>query len=121
MDKGTEGDIGAGFGYDNSTAYNPIPFPSKNVDGGDPWGRTRADKKPFFGRHHVTSTIKMFVDARGIDPPRLGITIPNDTTMWPRVEGMPQAQARKCLIAYAPKDNQTRRNGVHIWDDHQGL
>ncbi len=75
VDKGTDGDKGAGFAYDKTTAYNPIPFPSKNVDGGDPWGRTKAAKVPFFGRHHVTSTIRMFVDARGIDPPRLGITV----------------------------------------------
>jgi len=75
MEKGNEGDIGAGFTYDKTTAYNPIPFPSKNVDGGDPWGRTKDAKKGSFGRHHVTSTIRMFVDARGIDPPRLGITV----------------------------------------------
>ena len=31
--------------------------------------------------------------------------IPNDTTMWPRVPGMPKPAPRKCLIAYAPKDN----------------
>lgn len=121
VDKGGEGDTGAGFAYDKTTAYNPIPFPSKNVDGGDPWGRTRAAKVPFFGRHHVTSTIRMFRDARGFDKDRLGITIPGDTTMWPRVPGMPQPAPRKCLIAYAPKDNQTRRNGVHIWDDHEGV
>jgi len=120
-EKGGEGDTGAGFSYDPTTAYNPIPFPSRNVDGGDPWGRTRAEKVPLFGRHHVTSTIRMFRDARGFDKDRLGITIPNDTTMWPRVPGMPQPAPRKCLIAYAPKDNQTRRNGVHLWDDHEGL
>jgi len=121
MEKGGEGDVGAGFSYDKSTAYNPIPFPSKNIDGGDPWGRTKADKKELFGRHHITSTTRMFVDARGIDPPRLGITMPGDTTMWPRKPGMPEPAPRKCLIAYAPKDNQTRRNGVNIWDDYDGL
>jgi hypothetical protein len=121
QDKGTDEDKGAGFNYDPSTAYNPMPFPSKNVDGGDPWGRTKASKKGLFGRHHVTSTIRMFVDSRGIDPPRLGITIPNDTTVWPREPGMPKPQARKCLIAYAPQDNQMRRTGVHIWDDYEGL
>jgi hypothetical protein len=104
-DKGNDGDTGAGFTYDFTTAYNPIPFPSKNVDGGDPWGRTKASKKGLFARNHITSTTRMFVDARGIDPPRLGITIPNDTTMWPRVAGMPEPAPRKCLIAYAPKDN----------------
>ncbi len=28
---------------------------------------------------------------------------------------------RRCVLAYAAKDNQTRRNGVHIWDDYRGL
>jgi len=105
VEKGGDGDSGAGFTYDYTTAYNPIPFPSKNVDGGDPWGRTKASKKSLFGRHHITSTTRMFWDARGVDPPRLGITIPDDTTMWPRVPGMPKPAPRKCLIAYAPKDN----------------
>ena len=109
-DKGNDGDTGAGFTYDFTTAYNPIPFPSKNVDGGDPWGRTKASKKGLFARNHITSTTRMYVDARGIDPPRLGITIPNDTTMWPRVAGMPEPAPRKCLIAYAPKDNVSALN-----------
>ena len=45
------------------------------LDGGDPWGRTRESKAGAFGRHHVTSTIRLFVDARGRDRPRLGITV----------------------------------------------
>jgi hypothetical protein len=48
---------------------------SQGLDGGDSWGRKKVDKVGKFGGRHVTSTIRMFVDARGIDPPRLGITV----------------------------------------------
>lgn len=119
-DKGTMEDTGAGFCYDPKMAFNPTPFPTKGKDGGDPWGRTRGTKKGHFAAHHITSTCTLFTDARGIDPPRLGITVPGDTTMWERNPNMPEPAPRKCLIAYAPKDNLTRRNGVHIWDDYHG-
>jgi len=119
-DKGTVEDTGAGFVYSKAITFNPMPFPTRGKDGGDPWGRSREAKKGHFGGHHITSTCTMFTDARGIDPPRLGITIPGDTTMWQRNPNMPEPAPRKCLIAYAPKDNLTRRNGVHIWDDYQG-
>ena len=119
-DKSSIGDLGAGFTYDESNAYNPLPFPNKGVDGGDPWGRKKIEKKDHFGRHHITSTTRMFTDARGVDPPRLGITIPGDTTTWPRKPGMPEPAPRKCIIAFAPKDNQLRRAGPHIWDDYDG-
>mmetsp|Transcript_47971 Transcript_47971/g.150512 ORF Transcript_47971/g.150512 Transcript_47971/m.150512 type:complete len:286 (-) Transcript_47971:34-891(-) len=118
--KGGIHDKGAGFSYDNSITYNPIPFPDQQRDGGDPWGRTRTEKKGRFGEHHIISTVRLFQDARGIDPPRLGITVPGDTTVWPRDPLMPVGKPRKCVIAYAAKDNLTRRNGVHIWDDYAG-
>jgi len=119
-DKGTVEDPGAGFQYDPTIAFNPTPFPTKGKDGGDPWGRTKGTKKGHFAAHHITSTCKLFTDARGIDAPRMGITIPGDTTMWERNPNMPEPAPRKCLIAYAPKDNLTRRNGVNIWDDYDG-
>jgi len=52
------------------------------VDGGDSWGRKKADKVGKFGARHVTSTIRLFVDSRGIDMPRLGITVSFAESMY---------------------------------------
>jgi len=120
FEKGQVEDGGAGFKYDPATSYNPIPFPSKRPDETDPWGRRRDDKMRHFGRFHICSTSRMFVDARGRDKPRLGITIPADSTTWPRDEVNPPPKARQTLVAYTRKDNSTRRSGVHIWDDYDG-
>jgi len=118
--KGHREDAGAGFNYDPATKFNPMPFPAKGVDGGDPWGRKAVEKKDHFGRHHITSTTVLFRDARGFDKDRLGITIPNDTTMWPRDECNPAPKRRQTLIAFGQRENLTRRTGAHIWDDWNG-
>ena len=119
-DKGHREDYGAGFKYDAATTFNPMPFPEKGVDGGDPWGRRKTDKLGHFARHHITSSCVVFNDSRGIDPPRLAITIPKDTTMWPRMEKNPEPRHRQTLIAYGFRENLTRRNGSHVWDDWNG-
>lgn len=93
----------------------------------DPWGRNRKDYENHPARHHVRSSCVMFEDARGRDPPRLGITIPGDekaqilpfpsTQPYERVAKKAGPFGRKAIIAMAPKDMEKASGGARVFFD----
>lgn len=93
----------------------------------DPWGRNRNDYADHPARHHVKSSCVLFEDARGRDPPRLGITIPGDekaqilpfpsTQPAERVAKKAGPFGRKAIIAMAPKDMEKASGGARVFFD----
>ena len=93
----------------------------------DPWGRNRKDYEDHPARHHVRSSVVLFEDARGRDPPRLGITIPGDeraqilpfptTQPAERVAKKVGPFGRKAIIAMAAKDMEKASGGARVFFD----
>jgi hypothetical protein len=93
----------------------------------DPWGRDRKEYENHPARHHVRSSCVMFEDARGRDPPRLGITIPGDekaqilpfptSQPYERVAKKAGPFGRKAIIAMAAKDMDKASGGARVFFD----
>lgn len=115
----------AGFKYDASLKADPLPFPGPRTERPDQWGTTRAQKDAHFGKHHVTTSSRMFVDYRGIDPPRLGIVSPLDGEGPPLplpsstgAHNQHKNIKRKNVIAGSQTDNE-RKPGLRVWQDYE--
>jgi hypothetical protein len=116
----------AGFreAYVSDAPVLPLDVPEVILD---PWGRNRKDFQNHPAKHHVKSSCVMFEDARGRDPPRLGITIPGDEkaqilpfpTTQPdeRVAKKVGPFGRKAIIAMAPKDMEKSGGGARVFFD----
>eukprot|EP00295_Goniomonas_pacifica_P047391 CAMPEP_0175907488 /NCGR_PEP_ID=MMETSP0108-20121206/6091_1 /TAXON_ID=195067 ORGANISM="Goniomonas pacifica, Strain CCMP1869" /NCGR_SAMPLE_ID=MMETSP0108 /ASSEMBLY_ACC=CAM_ASM_000204 /LENGTH=292 /DNA_ID=CAMNT_0017229479 /DNA_START=11 /DNA_END=889 /DNA_ORIENTATION=+ len=112
----------AGFKYEASVTSDPVPFPGELGDVKDQWGQTRGDKEGTFGEHHIRTATRMFVDYRGQDPPRLGITSPDDGEGPPlpleSTKAAPERVdfGRHISAGFGGRDNH-RLPGVRIWQD----
>jgi hypothetical protein len=116
----------AGFteAYISNAPVLPLDVPEVLLD---PWGRNRKEYANHPARHHVRSSCVLFEDARGRDPPRLGITIPGDekaqilpfpsTQPYERVAKKAGPFGRKAIIAMAPKDMEKASGGARVFFD----